>query len=268
MSKSPEALGSAAVLCRDVRKEFFLYQHRTTSLREWFIRAIKRQPIHVGRASFMLKDFNLRIARGEVVGLIGKNGSGKSTALRLIGGIYRPTAGTVETHGRVTAVFELGTGFSSDLTGAENIALKAVVMGLSSEQIDAQRDAILEFAELGDFINTPMRFYSSGMVARLAFAIAFCVKPDILLLDEVLAVGDEAFKQKCIGRLKEFCAAGGTMIIASHAAPMVRQLCTRAVWLENGTIRMDDDVNKVLKAYIATFNAPPQSAPQAPAKAG
>lgn len=249
MSKSPEALGSAAVLCRDVRKEFFLYQHRTTSLREWFIRAIKRQPIHVGRASFMLKDFNLRIARGEVVGLIGKNGSGKSTALRLIGGIYRPTAGTVETHGRVTAVFELGTGFSSDLTGAENIALKAVVMGLSSEQIDAQRDAILEFAELGDFINTPMRFYSSGMVARLAFAIAFCVKPDILLLDEVLAVGDESFRKKSMDTMQELLDRAGTIVFVSHALNKVAEFCDRALWLHEGEIRHVGPAAEVVSLY-------------------
>ncbi len=249
MSKSPEKQFEAAILCRDVHKEYYLYQHRTTSLREWFIRAVRRQPINVGQASFTLSNFNLRVARGEVVGLIGRNGSGKSTALRLIGGIYRPTSGTIETHGRVAGVFELGAGFSQDLTGMENIALKGVIMGLTSAQIAAHRDAILEFAELGDFINTPIKYYSSGMVARLAFAIAFCVKPDILLLDEVLAVGDEAFRKKCVRRLQEFSSCGGTMVIASHAAGMLKNLCSRGIWLDKGEIHMEGGIKDVLDAY-------------------
>ena len=252
VSKSPEPLSSDAVICRNVCKEFYLYQHRTTSLREYFIRTIKKQPIHVRRATFMLKDFNLRMAHGEAVGLIGRNGSGKSTALRMIAGIYRPTSGSVETRGRVAAVLELGAGFSQDLTGAENVSLKGVIMGWSSKEIDARREAIVDFAEIGDFINTPMKYYSSGMKARLAFAIAFCVKPDILLLDEVLAVGDEAFRNKCMRRLEDFRSGGGTMVIASHAGPMLRRLCDRAIWLENGTIRMHGVVGEVLDAYHAS----------------
>ena len=255
MSKSPEPLSNAAVLCRSARKEFYLYQHRTTSVREWFIRTIKRQPIHIGQATFTLKDFDLRVARGEVVGLIGKNGSGKSTALRLIAGIYRPTTGTVETHGRVAAVMELGAGFSMDLTGAENIGLYGVIMGLSRKQLDAHRDAILDFAGIGDFIDTPVKYYSSGMVARLAFSVAVCVKPDILLIDEVLAVGDDAFREKCMQRLQDFNSSGGTMVIVSHVAAMVRQLCSRAVWLEHGTTRMDGDVDEVLEAYRTSLQA-------------
>lgn len=251
MSKLPDISADAAVLCKEVRKEFYLYEHRTTSLREYFIRTIKRQQIHLGQAAFRLTDFNLCVSRGEVVALIGRNGSGKSTALRLIGGIYRPTSGTIETHGRVSAVFELGAGFSHELTGAENMELKAILMGLSSAQLDAHRAAILEFAEIGDFINTPIKYYSSGMVARLAFAIAFCVKPDILLLDEVLAVGDDAFRSKCMNRLQNFRTDGGTMVIASHAGPMLRTLCDRGIWLENGKIRMDGPIDDVLNSYHA-----------------
>lgn len=261
MSKLPESISREAVACREVRKEFYLYQHRSTSLREYFIRALKRQPIHERQATFMLKDLSFQVAHGECVALVGRNGSGKSTALRLIAGIYRPTSGVVETHGRVTAVLELGAGFSPDLTGVENIVLKGVTMGLSPEEIAAHRDAIIEFAEIGDFINTPMKYYSSGMVARLAFAIIFCVKPDIMLIDEVLAVGDEAFRQKCTERLENFCQSGGTVVIASHAGPMLRKLCDRGIWLENGTVRMDGAIDEILDAYHTSSAQPAAVAP-------
>ena len=255
VSKSLESLPDVAVLCRNVRKEFYLYQHRTTSVQEWCIRTIKRQPIHVAQASFTLKNFDLRVTRGEVVGVVGRNGSGKSTALRLIAGIYLPTAGTVDTYGRVAAVMELGAGFSTELTGAENIGLYGAVVGMSPAQIDAHRGAILDFAEIGEFINTPVKYYSSGMVAKLAFAVAICVKPDILLIDEVLAVGDEAFREKCAQRLQDFCTNGGTMIMVTHNAMMVEQLCSRAIWLENGEIQLDGNVDEVLKRYRASLPA-------------
>ncbi|MBU2677190.1 MAG: ABC transporter ATP-binding protein [Gammaproteobacteria bacterium] len=264
-SKSPERLDGTAVLCKNVRKEFYLYQHRTTSMREFFIRTIKKKPIHERKAAFMLKDLSLRMAHGEAVGLIGRNGSGKSTALRLIAGVYKPTSGVVETRGRVSAVLELGAGFSQDLTGSENISLKGVIMGLSPDEIEASREAILDFAELGNFIDTPMKFYSSGMKARLAFAIAFCIKPDILLLDEVFAVGDEAFRKKCTQHLQDFCAGGRTIILASHSVPLVRQLCTRAIWLDKGVMQRDGPVDQVLDAYHASPK-PTTANPMAPAK--
>lgn len=252
MLKSPEQTVSDAVICKEVYKEFYLYQHRTTSLREYFIRALKKKAIHERQAAFMLRNLNLRVAHGEAVGLIGKNGSGKSTALRLIAGIYRPTSGIVETYGRVAAVLELGAGFSQELTGAENVALKGIIMGLSSAEVEAHRDSILEFADIGDFIDTPIKYYSSGMKARLAFAIVFCIQPDVLLLDEVFAVGDQAFRKKCKQRLVDFLAGGGTMVIASHAEPLLRQLCSRIIWLEHGKILMDGEANEVLDAYMDT----------------
>lgn len=243
------------MICRNLCKEFYLYQHRTTSLREVFIRTIKKQQIHERQATFMLDDLSFRVAPGESVGLIGRNGSGKSTALRMIAGIYRPTAGSIETYGRVGAVLELGVGFAPDLTGAENISLKGTVMGLTAKEIDAHREAIIDFAEIGDFIHTPMKYYSSGMRARLAFAIVFSVRPDILLLDEVFAVGDKDFREKCMARLNEFLSEGGTMIIASHAGDVLKRLCNRGIWLENGSIRMDGDIGDVLAAYHASSRA-------------
>ena len=230
-------------------KRFYYYEHRTKSLREFFIRRVLRRPLHVRRAHFMLSQVNLRIERGEVVALIGHNGSGKSTALRLIAGIYLPSQGTIETNGRIAAVIELGAGFHPELTGAENIALYAAVLGLGRRELAQRFDEIVEFAEMREVLDTPLKYYSSGMEARLAFSVAVCLEPDTLLLDEVLAVGDEAFRQRCLERLKAFNARGGTMVIVSHELDQVRDLCSRAIWLDHGLVRMDGDVETVLAAY-------------------
>lgn len=238
-----------AIVCRDVMKEFYIYSHRTRSLREWFIRTVQRKPIHTRHAEFSLNDFNLTVRRGESIAIVGPNGSGKSTVLRLIAKIYEPTAGTVLTYGRIAAVIELGTGFNAELTGTENVELYGAIMGLSRIQRDRHKDDIIEFSGIGDFIKMPVKYYSSGMVARLAFSVAVNLEPDILLLDEVLAVGDQAFQKKCIKRLKAFHAAGGTLLVVSHNLTDVTQLCSRSVWLEDGKIRLDGNAQSVLKAY-------------------
>lgn len=238
------------MLCRDVSKQFHLYSHRTTSLREWFIRTALRRPITVRRAEFSLRGFNLRVERGEAVALIGPNGGGKSTALRLIAGIYAPTSGVVATSGRVAAVIELGAGFNTELTGAENLDLYGAIMGLSRPQLASRYGDILEFSGIGDFIDLPVKYYSSGMVARLAFSVAVNVQPDILLMDEVLAVGDQAFQEKCLERLRAYRSGGCTMVVVSHNSDIVRELCSRAVWLEKGEVRMEGEVGKVLEAYL------------------
>lgn len=247
-----------AVNCRNVFKQFYLYEHRTTSVREWFIRFVRRQPIHSRQPQFSLQNFNFSVTYGEAVALIGKNGSGKSTALRLIAGIYVPTTGTVETCGLVTAVIELGAGFNIELTGAENVSLYGAIMGLSSRQLSKHRAEIEDFAGIGDFINIPVKYYSSGMRARLAFAVAVCVKPDILLIDEVLAVGDQSFQQKCIQRLLDFKSEGGTMIIVSHDATILSKLCSRAFWLENGSVVMSGAISHVLSAYQTSMMSSPR----------
>ncbi|MFL5491963.1 MAG: ABC transporter ATP-binding protein [Gemmatimonadales bacterium] len=249
--RSSERAAEAAVELRDVSKRFYYYEHRTSSLREWFIRRVLRRPLHIRRAEFTLRDFNLRIAPGEAVALIGSNGSGKSTALRLIAGIYQPSSGTIETKGRLTAVIELGAGFHPELTGADNVGLYAAVLGLGRKDLLARYDEIVDFAQTREFMDTPLKYYSSGMEARLAFAVAICLQPDVLLLDEVLAVGDQAFRERCLARLRAYHANGGTLILVSHEMDQVRQLCSRAVWLDQGAIRMDGDVSPVLAAYSA-----------------
>ncbi|MGH7717639.1 MAG: ABC transporter ATP-binding protein [Gemmatimonadaceae bacterium] len=239
------------MLCLDVVKRFYHYTHRTTTLREFFIRSVLRRPIHEGRAQFSLRGFDLHVRDGESVALIGANGSGKSTALRLIAGIYAPSEGYIETRGRLAAVIELGVGFNPELTGAENVKLYGAVMGLSRREIEERFPGIVAFAEVGDFIREPVKYYSSGMQARLAFAVAVCVDPDILLVDEVLAVGDLRFRERCVERLRAFQARGGTMVVVSHDMAMVRSLCSRALWLERGRVRMEGEVNRVVDAYQA-----------------
>lgn len=218
-------------------------------MREWFIRRILRRPLNVRRAEFTLRGLDLRVSQGEAVALIGANGSGKSTALRLIAGIYTPSSGTIRTSGRLTAVIELGAGFHPELTGADNVALYAAVLGLGRRELSSRYDEIVEFAQMRDFMDTPLKYYSSGMEARLAFAVAVCLEPDVLLLDEVLAVGDQAFRERCLNRLRTYHARGGTLILVSHEMDQVRQLCSRAVWLDRGALVMDGDVDRVLAAY-------------------
>ena len=250
--------GSMAIQCRQVSKSFYFYEHRTESLREAFIRAVRRQPQHIGQAKFTLRDFSLTVKRGEAVALIGPNGSGKSTALRLIAGIYSPSDGQVDAVGRVAAVIELGAGFQPELTGAENVAIYGAVMGLRRAEIRARFPEIVSFAGLEEFIDVPLKYYSSGMQARLAFAVTVCVQPAILLLDEVLAVGDQWFRERCLERLRAFRAGGGTLVVVSHDLDTITQLCSRAVWLDRGRMRMAGDVTSVVEAYRSS---PPAAEP-------
>jgi len=208
--------------------------------------SIKERIITLGRAGrrhrqdfWALQDVSLDIFAGETIGLIGHNGSGKSTLLKLIGGIIEPTSGTVEERGRLAALLELGAGFHPDLTGRENVFLNAAVLGLSREETEAQFDDIVAFAAIGDFIDTQVKFYSSGMYVRLAFAVAVHTDPDILLVDEVLAVGDEAFQRKCMDRIREFQREGRTIIIVSHSLDQVVDLCGRCVLLDRGKVLYD-----------------------------
>jgi ABC-2 type transport system ATP-binding protein len=196
-----------------------------------------------------LHDVDLTVGRGEAVALLGRNGSGKSTVLRLIAGIYQTSSGTVRTEGRITAVIELGAGFHPELTGAENIALYAAVLGLTHRELAEHYEEIVEFAAIPDLPDTPLKYYSSGMEARLAFSVAVCLQPDILLLDEVLAVGDQAFRERCLQRLRQYHARGGTLVLVSHELEQLRELCPRAVWLDQGRILMDGPIDMVLEKY-------------------
>lgn len=208
--------------------------------------SLKERVVTLGRAGrqhrqdfWGLSDVSLVINAGTTIGLIGHNGSGKSTLLKVLGGIIQPTQGTVEQRGRVAALLELGAGFHPDLTGRENVYLNGAVLGLSREEVDAQFDAIVEFSGVGEFIDTQVKFYSSGMYVRLAFAIAVHTDPDILLVDEVLAVGDEQFQEKCLAKIKEFQTEGRTIIIVSHALDQISSLCDRVVVMDKGKLVYD-----------------------------
>lgn len=215
--------------------------------------SLKDRIVHFGRLGkafreeFMAVDeLTLSIKAGTTVGLLGQNGSGKSTLLKLIGGILAPSTGTVQSRGRVAALLELGAGFHPDLSGRENVYLNAAILGLDRQQIDARFDDILEFSGIGEFIDTAVKFYSSGMYVRLAFAVAVHTDPDVLLVDEVLAVGDEAFQRKCMDRIHQFREEGRTIILVSHSAQQVQELCDRGILLHHGKLVFDGDINRAV----------------------
>jgi ABC-type polysaccharide/polyol phosphate transport system ATPase subunit len=197
-----------------------------------------------------LKHVSFRLDRGESMAVVGRNGAGKSTLLSLVAGLAQPNEGCVTVNGRVAALMELGSGFHPDLTGLENLRLNASLLGLSRERTREVTDSVAEFADIGDFINQPLRTYSSGMNMRLAFSVAIHVDPDILIVDEVLAVGDQNFQAKCFDKISELKHAGKTLLFVSHASTSVRQLCERALWLDHGEVMMDGPAGEVIDAYV------------------
>lgn len=197
-----------------------------------------------------VKDVNLEIRAGQCLGIIGKNGSGKSTLLKLIARILRPTTGRIMVRGRVSALLELGTGFHPDLTGRENVYLNAAVLGLSKAETDAHFKSVVGFSELEEFIDTPVKYYSSGMYMRLGFSIAVHVDPQILIIDEILAVGDQAFQEKCINHIYELKQKGATIVLVSHNLDIMRKLCTHLVWMEKGTIRAHGTAEEMIQQYL------------------
>lgn len=217
-------------------------------------RSIKDNLLFWNRNSFkervVLKDVALDIAKGESVALIGVNGSGKSTLLKLMTKIIYPTCGSVETFGRLTSLLELGAGFHHDFTGLENIYFNSSIFGLTKKQIDSRLKTIIDFSELQDIIHNPVRTYSSGQYMRLAFSIAINVEADIILIDEILSVGDAHFQKKCFEKLMELRNMGKTIVIVSHSLDSLRNFCDRCVWIRNGQIAMDDEVNTVLDEYV------------------
>ena len=198
----------------------------------------------------ILKNINLDIKKGETVALIGVNGSGKSTLLKLMTKIIYPTKGKIITHGKLTSLLELGAGFHQDFTGRENIYFNASIFGLTKKEIDARVQQIIDFSELGDFIDTPVRTYSSGMYMRLAFSVAINVDAEILLIDEILAVGDQHFQDKCFEKLHELKNSDKTIVIVSHSLESVKKLCNRAIWINKGEVQMDGKTDKVIDEYL------------------
>ena len=236
-----------AIKVQDLTKTFRLSHERSGSLKALALafRRTKTEDLYA------LKGINFSVRAGETLAVIGKNGSGKSTLLGIMSRVYRPTSGIVTMNGRVSSLLELGAGFHHELTGIENIYLNGSILGMRRREIDKCLDHIISFAELEPFIDAPIRTYSSGMIMRLGFSIAIQVDPDILLVDEVLAVGDENFQQKCYTKVRELQSLGKTIVFVSHDLQAVKEVATRAIWLDSGEIRADDGVGVVVDAYLA-----------------
>ena len=235
-----------SIIVNDVYKRFKLVYDQPFTLKE---RLIFWKNTKVGYHE-VLKGIDLKIKQGETVALIGVNGSGKSTLLKLMTKIIYPTKGTITTNGKLTSLLELGAGFHQDFTGRENIYFNASIFGLTAKEIDARVQEIIDFSELGEFIEAPVRTYSSGMYMRLAFSVAINVDADILLIDEILAVGDQHFQDKCYAKLEELKRSGKTIVIVSHSLPSVKKLCDRAVWLYKGEVREDGNTAEVIEKYL------------------
>ncbi len=205
----------------------------------------------IGTGSRVLHDIDLQVRRGESLAIIGANGAGKSTLLKILTGVLRPTSGKVMVNASVAALLELGAGFQNEFSGMENIRLKASLLGMSRQELAEKLDDILAFADIGESIHEPVKHYSSGMVVRLGFAVITAVNPDLLITDEILAVGDESFQQKCIRWIEQYLENGGTLLMVSHSMYQVQKLCKQAVWIDAGTIRMSGDVFRVTQSYLA-----------------
>ena len=234
------------IIVNNVSKTFYVFMDKANSLKEkmLFWKRNKKETREV------LQDVNLTIKNGEAVALIGVNGSGKSTLLKLMTKIIYPTKGSIVTNGKLTSLLELGAGFHPDFSGRENIYFNASIFGLTKKQIDERLEDIIDFSELRDFIDNPVRTYSSGMFMRLAFAVAINVDADILLVDEILSVGDQHFQEKCLNKMKDLKSHGKTMVFVTHSLGSARELCDRAVWLNKGHVQLDGDVNEVIDEYL------------------
>lgn len=231
----------------NVSMEFFTRDEKIDNLKELIIRLIKGKAQR--KATKVLHDVSFKVKRGESIGLIGHNGAGKSTLLKLIAEIYKPTKGTVKVNGKVAPLLNLGAGFDYESSGKENVYLNGAILGYSRKEIAKKYEEIVEFAELKDYMHIPLKNYSSGMVARLGFAIAIDVQPDILLVDEILSVGDENFRKKCAQKVNELRERGVTFVIVSHNMQQVKSLCQKAIWIENSEVMAYGEVNEVCDKY-------------------
>ncbi|MCE5197898.1 MAG: ABC transporter ATP-binding protein [Armatimonadota bacterium] len=235
-----------AIQLHSVTKIFDMIREKQTSLKSAILSFRHARP----QKLVAIKELSFTIDHGETVAIIGRNGSGKSTLLRIIGRVYKPTGGSVEVDGRMSTMLDLGAGFHPELTGRENIFFNAAVMGLGTAQVRDKIDQIIDFSELNDFIDTPVKTYSAGMLMRLGFAVAVETDPDILLIDEVLAVGDAAFQEKCYKRIDAFKAAGKTIVFVTHDLEAARAVASRTIWFDKGEVRADGDTQATVKAYL------------------
>lgn len=239
-------MGEAAIEIKNVSKIYRLYTKPIDRLKETLVNS----KINYGKDFYALQNVNLRIKKGETVGIVGKNGAGKSTLLKIVTEVLMPTEGQVMVDGTISALLELGAGFNPEYTGYENIYLSCSMMGIKKEEIEQKVPYIIEFAEIGDFIYQPVKSYSSGMFARLAFAVAISSNPEILIVDEALSVGDTRFQIKCMEHMKHMMEGGTTVLFVSHDINAIRRFCQRAIWFHEGQIRLDGEVNKVCDKYL------------------
>ena len=242
-------MSEPVIIFDSVSKSYPLYHHITGGIKNFlfhFPRAVSQLKNHRYEA---LKGISFQVNRGESFGIIGKNGAGKSTALGLIAGVIKPSGGTIVVKGRVSPLLELGSGFNGELTGRENIVLNGVLMGLTRAEVLRKMEEIIEFSGLGDFIDQPLRTYSSGMIMRLGFSVVASLDPEILLIDEVLAVGDMEFQKKCMDKMKGFKENGVTIVFVSHGLNDVLAICDRVVWIENHQVRMMGSAEEVVNSY-------------------
>ncbi len=237
----------AVITVDHVSMKFNLSSERFDNLKEYFIKTIKRQVSH--DEFWALKDVSFKVAQGDSVGLIGLNGSGKSTMLKTIAGVLKPTCGKVTVRGSVAPLIELGAGLDMDLTAYENVFLNGALLGYTHKQMEGFYDGIVQFSELSEFMNVPVKNFSSGMLSRLAFSIATVGTPDILIVDEVLSVGDFKFQQKCQDRIQNMRRAGTTILFVSHNIAQVREVCNRVVWLEGGRIKTEGEADEICGLY-------------------
>jgi ABC-type polysaccharide/polyol phosphate transport system ATPase subunit len=239
---------SISISVQNVTQRFRVIQERPDTVRELFAKLARKR---TGYRDFeAVSGISLEIRKGEIVGLIGRNGSGKSTLLKMMAGVYRPTSGTVVVNGTLAPLIELGAGMHPELTGRENIILNGLLMGYSKETMRERQQKIIEFADIGDFIDSPVKQYSSGMYMRLAFSVATEVDPDILVVDEILAVGDFTFQEKCFDRLRSFKALGKTIVLVTHSMSQIEEQCDRAILLEKGRLALDGTPEEAIKAYL------------------
>lgn len=234
-----------AISVQNLTKIYKLYDSPVDRLKE-ALHPLRRKYHHDFHA---LNDVSFEVKKGETVGILGKNGSGKSTLLKLIAGVLTPTSGSVTVNGRVSALLELGTGFNPELTGIENVYFNGTLMGYTREEMDEKLDSILSFADIGEYVFQPVKMYSSGMFARLAFALSVQIDPEILIVDEALSVGDMQFQEKAVGKMKALIGRGSVVIFVTHSLPMVRNFCTRGMWINNGNIAVDDASAIVCETY-------------------
>ena len=250
---------STPIIVKDISKTYFLFSSPLDRIKQFFGARILRKDLGFSKPHHALKNVSFQVEKGQTIGIIGQNGSGKSTLLQMICGTLRQTSGDIQINGRISALLELGAGFNPEFTGRENLYLNAAILGLEKEEIDDAFDKIVAFADIGTYLDRPIRTYSSGMVVRLAFAIAIHVNPEILVIDEALAVGDEGFQRKCFAYLEDFKKQGGTILFVSHSAEQVVRLCDQALLLDKGDPLLFSDPRSVMNAYHKLLFALPEN---------